>query len=223
MAAAKSDRQYFQQLRSEMIPFIPLGRQRVLEIGCGDGLFLSSLPDVDERWGIEPDSTAATQATDRLSRVLCGRFDDVVADLPENYFDIIVCNDVIEHMSDHDQFFDKVKNFIRPSGVLVGSVPNVRYYRNLMELLLLRDWHYRSNGVLDKTHLRFFTRRSLRHSLVVHGYKIDRLELINRSTPWSWTKWDMLYFASGYLLIALSLGWFRDIRYVQIAFRASPA
>ncbi len=49
---------------------------------------------------------------------------------------------------------------------MVGSVPNVRYFKNLFDLLVLRDWDYKDSGVLDRTHLRYFTLKSLRRSLV---------------------------------------------------------
>ena len=83
----------------------------------------------------------------------------------------MVCNDVIEHMADHDRFLRQIRGHIAPGGVLIGSVPNMRHYRALFELLVLRDWDYRDSGVLDRTHLRFFTARSLRRSLTRAGFE----------------------------------------------------
>ena len=59
--------------------------------------------------------------------------------------------------------------------MLVGSVPNVRFWGNMINLLIRRDWKYEDSGVLDKTHLRFFTRKSLRRLLESAGYRMELL------------------------------------------------
>ena len=73
---------------------------------------------------MEP-SAAADQARTRLDHVFQATFDEADPELPAGYFDVVVCNDVIEHMPDHDVFFEQVKRVLVPGGVIVGSIPNV--------------------------------------------------------------------------------------------------
>src|SRR5215469_9795421 len=104
---------YFQQHRAEMLPFVPTNRRRVLEIGCSSGLFSGSLEGASETWGIEP-SDAADEAAKRLTTVIRGFFDDAKEKLPKNYFDVVICNDVIEHMRDHQKFLGEIGDYIAP-------------------------------------------------------------------------------------------------------------
>jgi len=81
--------------------------------------------------------------------------------LPNDYFDLIICNDVIEHMVDHEAFYNTIKQKVTDNAFMIGSLPNVRFLPNLFELLYFKDWQYRDVGILDRTHLRFFTQKSI--------------------------------------------------------------
>jgi 2-polyprenyl-3-methyl-5-hydroxy-6-metoxy-1,4-benzoquinol methylase len=207
--------------RRDMLPLIPPRRNRILEIGCGEGRFLASIPGVDECWGVEPDPRAAALATQRLSQVVQATFETAKEVLPRHYFDVIVCNDVIEHMVDHDLFLESVKSYLSPGGSLIMSIPNVRHYSNLFELVVARDWEYRDVGILDRTHLRFFTERSLRRACLDHGYRIDEFKRINGGIKWGLSVWGVSIWLFAYALIVLSLGKGRDIAFMQFAVRAS--
>ena len=198
---------YFQNLRPEMIPFLPDDYARVLEIGCGEGRFSDNLKSGSEVWGIEPDGDALAAAPGKLHRVLAGRYEDVHGELPESHFDLVICNDVIEHMEDHDRFFRSIRSKIAPGGSLVASIPNVRYVRNLFRLIVRKEWEYEDDGVLDRTHLRFFTEKSLKRCLIRHGFEIAKFGGINRSTK-----------AAPVAL--LSLGYCADVQFLQFGFRA---
>jgi 2-polyprenyl-3-methyl-5-hydroxy-6-metoxy-1,4-benzoquinol methylase len=213
----------YRQPRAEMLGLLPERYRTVLEIGCDEGDFAARLPG--EVWGVEPQAEAATIAAGRLHRVLVGTFEATRGELPENYFDVVVCNDVIEHMVDHDTFLREIRAYIAPGGVLIGSVPNMRHYRALFELLVLRDWHYRDSGVLDRTHLRWFTARSLRRSLTRAGFTIERFHGINGGIPFApagkfaLSRQHLPHALFGWALIVLTLGVWRDIRFMQLAFR----
>lgn len=170
---------YFAGARDEVAPFLPAQCRRVLEVGCGVGNFRAQLPPHDEYWGIEPHGPSATEAAGRLTRVIHGTFDDAFEQLPDGHFDLLICNDVIEHMTDHDAFLRRVRQKLAPGARLTGSVPNVRHVENLMALMFRRDWAYADDGTLDRTHLRFFTERSLRRSFAEHGCTIEAFGGIN--------------------------------------------
>ncbi len=151
--------------------------------------------------------------------MLLGTYDTVSDQCPENHFDLVVCNDVIEHMSDHDKFLEDIKKKLKPGGVMVGSVPNVRYFGNMFKLVVMRDWAYADQGVLDRTHLRFFTRKSLLRTFLEHGYAVERLVGINSEFG---RRLNLRQIGKNGLLsvvIALSLGYFHDFRFIQYGFR----
>lgn len=214
-----AEQAYFGWARDEMRPFLPARCGKVLEVGCGEGRFSGEIAGGEERWGIEPDAGAAEAARSRLDTVINASFQEALAELPLRHFDTVICNDVIEHMSDHDWFLDIIKSRMTPGGVLVGSLPNVRYYQNLFSLVVAKDWEYKDAGILDRTHLRFFTEKSLRRTLRSHGFRVEEMRGINggisRRAPISGL--------AACAAIVLSAGYFSDIRHLQFAFRARIA
>lgn len=173
--------------RPDMVAWLPAEYSRVLEIGCADGKFREVLNLSCEYWGIEPDHKTASLASQHLSNILIGTFLDVHDQLPDEYFDLIICNDVIEHMSDHDMFLEMIKCKMRQGAYLVGSIPNIRYIKTLYELLIKKEWNYSDMGVLDRTHLRCFTEKSFKETILNHKFVINRCQgikstLMNSST-----------------------------------------
>lgn len=189
----------------------------MLEVGCGYGNFRNNLPDDCEYWGIEPVLSIALHANKILSKVLIGTFQDTFAELPDHYFDCVVCNDVIEHMDDVDVFLQAIKAKIKHDGVIVGSIPNVRYIDNLFNLLVRKDWKYVDSGILDKTHLRFFTEKSSQRTFIANGYLIDEFYGIN---PVAIKKNDAIkrmIQSAGAIIVAWFIG--TDTKYTQFGFR----
>jgi len=123
-------------------------------------------------------------------------------------------------MQDHERFLVKLKTKMKDDGFLVGSVPNVRYVTNLFDLLVRRDWPYTSSGILDRTHLRFFTAKSLCRSLTQAGFTVETLEGINSVLRRPRKPMDAARAAAAIGLIAGTLGHARDVRFAQFAFRA---
>ncbi len=214
---------YYRQQRHDMRAYLPENPRRVLEVGCGEGGFSAGIQGAAEKWGIETNAAAAAVAATRLDRVLTGRFDDVAADLPHDYFDLVVCNDVIEHMDDHDRFLRDIRNYMSPGGILVGSVPNMRNYKILFDLLFLKDWRYQESGIMDRTHLRWFTRNALQRSIEDAGFRIVVLRGMNGSLSPGRAKWAWPRFLFGCLWLAVTFGSGRDIIPAQFGFRAVRA
>lgn len=191
-------------------------------MGCGEGGFSAGIANATEKWGIEPNPAAAEVAASRLDRVLIGRFADVTAELPTQYFDLIVCNDVIEHMEDHDRFLRDVGRYLVKGGALVGSVPNMRNYKVWFDLLCLGEWRYQESCIMDRTHLRWFTQTGLRRSLRDAGYTIEILRGMNGSLSPGRARWAWPRFLFGCLCIGLTCGGARDIVHAQFGFRVRP-
>lgn len=219
MVKAK-EQNYYSKDRAELCTFLPAHYERALDIGCGAGTFRKHLLGDAEVWGIEPSPAAADEARGRLDKVLSGLFETVDDQIPDNYFDLVLCNDVIEHMVDHDWFLEAIKKKMLPQGYIVGSVPNVREYANLKNLLLHKNWEYEEQGTLDRTHLRFFTERSLVNTLTLHDYSIDKFEGINSALTHTRSLKPTIRNMLLRLLIFTTLGSYKDVQYRQFAFRA---
>ena len=205
---------YFGNLREEMLKYVPANAQRILDVGCGGGRFgalLKAARPSTEVWGVEPEREAARDAASRLDRVLATPFDATTA-LPAAYFDAIVFNDSLEHFPDPFPPLMHCKSLLAAHGVIVCSIPNVRYISNLKHLLVDRDWRYEDFGVRDRTHLRFFTYRSILRTMDQAGFRVRSIAGINPA-PLNWRK-------SAFLLLLYP--WVSDTRFQQFAVVASP-
>ena len=205
------DAEYYKNVRPEMLGFIPKSAKTILEIGCGSGNFSAQLvKDGLETWGVEPFEESAKEATEKLTKVLLGTLDEVLQDLPDNYFDAIVMNDVIEHLLEPWDDIINLKSKLKKEGVLVTSIPNVRYSKNLFKLIFNRDWKYTDDLILDRTHYRFFTKKSIKRMYKDCGYNIQRIKGIN-------TTKSFLYFPFAVLFNIVLLGSQLDMFYMQHA------
>jgi SAM-dependent methyltransferase len=136
-------------------------RQRALDVGCANGVFGQSLFSLGfgEVWGVEPDPDCAAQAATRLTGVSQDRFppDDIAGHAP---FDLIAFGDSLEHLEDPWSGLAAARSLLSDGGVLIISVPNVAHYKVLLPALRGR-WQYGAAGLLDRTHLHFFTPQSI--------------------------------------------------------------
>jgi 2-polyprenyl-3-methyl-5-hydroxy-6-metoxy-1,4-benzoquinol methylase len=209
---------YVELERSEMLSFVPEGASRILDVGCAMGRFGQQLK-IDrsaEVWGVEINEHAASTAAKRLDRVFCAPFDASV-DLPRNYFDCITFNDVLEHFSDPYTALIHAKDLLSDGGKIVASIPNVRYFDNIWKLLIDQDWQYMDQGILDRTHLRFFTKKSIVNTFEGLGYRIEYIQgigLLENVHPHRVRKYKWLN--------RLLLNKIADMRYLQFAVVASP-
>lgn len=197
-----------------MMKFVPPVADRVLEIGCAEGTFGAAVKARAgaEVWGIEFNAQAAERASAVIDRVLTGDVDEQSATLPDNHFDVIVCNDVLEHLVDPGVTLTKLRRTLRPGGVVVASIPNIRYFPALRQILVRRDFPAEDAGIFDRTHLRFFTRRSIVRMFEDAGYDIRRMKGINtRVKP------------IGLIASIVSLGYFADGFHMQYACVATAA
>ena len=194
-----------------MTSLLPNKYSKVLEIGCSEGDFRENLSQELEYWGVEPVEHAATIASKKLDKVLIGTYQEMSNHIPNDYFDLVICNDVIEHMVNPDEFFQSIKEKINSDGYLVASVPNVRYLYNLFEILVRKDWKYKNEGILDRTHLRFYTEKSLKRTIIDNGFLIDQFMGINPFWYGSGLKRCLFYFS------ILLFG--KDVRFSQFGIR----
>jgi len=207
---------YYVKDRLEMLPFIPVHASRMLDVGCAEGSFaslvLSKRPGL-EIWGIEPVKAAAQKAQTRLTRVLCSGIESAIDQLPPSHFDCITFNDVLEHLIDPWAILKMMREKLAPGGHLVASIPNLRHFQVMKQVIQEADFRYTHSGVLDRTHLRFFTQKSMVQMFTDCGYKVERIEGINA---------DKLPFKMALINRVMDGAW-DDMQYTQFAIAALAA
>lgn len=179
----KKNENYFNNLRPEMIPFYPKNGKNVLDVGCGNGIFAKHLKETKniEAWGLEMSEKNAILASQVLDKVLIGTCEDKIDELPNNYFDAIYFNDILEHIYNPQEVLERIKIKLKDDGVIISSIPNVRYHDVLFNYLLKKKWEYQESGVLDFTHLKFYTKHSITNLYKKSGYDVIVNEGINKT------------------------------------------
>lgn len=150
--------------------------KRVLDIGSGEGALAAHLAAVgNEVIAVERDARLASAATKRGVHVVNRDIEhDDLEDL--GLFDVIVCADVLEHLVEPELALFKIKRRLAPGGSLVCSIPNVAFYPVRFKLLLGR-FRYIDGGIMDRTHLHFYTRATAKEFIEGAGFKVTREEI----------------------------------------------
>ena len=176
---------YFQSNRPEMLRFITNDPKVSLEVGCREATHSKLLKEklqIKETWGIEPEDNEQMvhEAKNNLDYFINDYLTADTKDLPKNYFDLIVFNDVLEHMYDPWDVLIQTKELLNNDGIIVMSIPNVRHKSILKKLLFNDDFEYKEEGLLDITHIRFFTKKTIIKMLEDCGYEIIKIDsLVN--------------------------------------------
>lgn len=189
---------YYGEVRSDVLPHLPAGVHRVLEVGCGRGVTGELLRRElgAEVTGVELHPGVAEDARGRLARVVIGDVEDpaTAEELARlGPFDLVLALELFEHLAYPERFLERAAGLLRPGGTILLSTPNVGHW-SVVEDLLAGRWDYLPIGLLCYTHLRFFTRRTLEDWLERLGlgeYELipqatgpsPRLEELTESTP----------------------------------------
>jgi 2-polyprenyl-3-methyl-5-hydroxy-6-metoxy-1,4-benzoquinol methylase len=178
---AKKPDGYYESVREDMLKYIPETARTVLEFGCGCGGFTALVKEKlgAECWAVEIDKAAAKEAEKKLDKVINADATEAATDIPNTYFDCIVFLDVLEHLVNPYSLLLTCKEKLTSSGVIVASIPNIRYYRTFMDFVVHGNWDYRDKGIIDKTHLRFFTRNSILKMFNKLGFTVVTCEGIH--------------------------------------------
>ncbi len=143
----------------------------VLDLGCATGYLGRELIKKGcQVIGVESDKSAATVARKFYQRV-------IIADLEEsnnikidgNEFDYVLLLDILEHLKNREQLLATIRKWLKPQGILIISTPNIAHISVRLKLLF-GDFSYSDWGILDKTHLHFFTQKTLEKELIGCGW-----------------------------------------------------
>jgi len=174
------DPQYHQNARTEIVSFLNEPPGVVLDVGCGGG---ATARLVKEKFpgtrvvGIELNPHAAQYAGQFIDDVICDSIDnvDLGTRFPGLQIDTVLLLDVLEHLYDPWRALVRVRSWLDAGARVLASVPNIRNLANLDELAAGR-WEYAENGVLDVTHLRFFTKATLKRMFEETGFAVVHME-----------------------------------------------
>jgi 2-polyprenyl-3-methyl-5-hydroxy-6-metoxy-1,4-benzoquinol methylase len=169
--------------REDVAPFIPREARSALDVGCSEGGFSVSLraalgPDA-RLVGIEAVPESATVARERslFDEVVTGYFPAALEGRTER-FDLISFTDVLEHIYDPRDVLVQAKDFLTPDGAVLACLPNIQYAPIVWQLIRGR-WDYTEQGILDRTHVRFFTRATMVELFLSAGYRVDLVQGVN--------------------------------------------
>lgn len=156
---------YFSRVNPDLLVKVPLSSKRILEIGCGEGrlaaVYQRRNPSV-AYLGVELFEDAGRQASNHMHDVVVGDIEQssTIAELDKRIngekFDALLFGDVLEHLRDPWRVLAELRTRVSEGGVCIACIPNVSHWSLLAEQLKGR-WDYADAGLLDRTHLRFFT------------------------------------------------------------------
>ncbi len=197
----------------------PGAGRRLLDVGIAQGEFTRLLAQRGFAvTGIERDAQLAAYARQACIDLVELDLDRAIPDFREP-FDVIVYGDVLEHLKDPLRVFTGLNHYLAPKGQVVVSVPNIAHLA-IRLMLLFGYFEYMDRGILDRTHLRFFTLRSFRQFLAQGGMRVE--ELVATPLPLSLLlppKWQGRLFRALNAVNALSARLFkRLLGYQFVAF-----
>jgi O-antigen biosynthesis protein len=184
MEQSGASRAYFEYARPEVVALVPTEAARILDIGCAAGALGAGLKKRNscEVWGIEMHPGAAAAARERLDHVIEGDALLLGAELADESFGAVIMADVLEHVENTEGMLALARRIMTPDGKLILSLPNIRHW-SILKMLLEGDWRYLDSGIMDRTHLRFFTLNSAVRALGKAGFKVDHAAGVNVTSP----------------------------------------
>lgn len=181
------DVKYSNHIRSDLVDMLPpfLG-WKFCEVGCGAGATLEYLKARGASYvaGVDIDEQSIEIASRRgLNTALAT--DVEKADLPfkEKEFDCIILADVLEHLYNPWDTLKKLMSYLSDDGYVLISLPNIKHYTILLKLVLHDAWTYTDAGILDNSHIRFFTLQEISGLLKYAGLTTLQVSRNNSSGP----------------------------------------
>ncbi|MHC1682472.1 MAG: glycosyltransferase [Clostridiaceae bacterium] len=176
---------YSTAIRSDLIDLINENQNKdlnILEIGCACGGTLLKLKNVYKNanlFGIEIDKDAASIAS-LFCSVVNKNIEDRDLNYEEKFFDYIIIGDVLEHLYDPWKVLKNIKIYLKKEGSIITCIPNVAHYGVILGLLN-GSWTYEESGILDRTHVRFFTLNEIKK--MFEGAEFRNVEYYKKTLP----------------------------------------
>ena len=165
---------YYLNIRDDLIRLIPPQAKSILEVGCAGGMTGKALREkgFKEIVGIEVNEEVTQTGRSYYDKLIIGDVEKVSLPFEKEHFDCILYGDVLEHLVDPWRVLKRHHAFLKRGGTILCSIPNVRHYKIIKKLVLRGKWEYTEVGIMDRTHLRFFTFDSIRRMIEEAGFEI---------------------------------------------------
>lgn len=174
----KVEDSYFTNIRYDIKALVPENKNnKILEIGCGKGYTLLELKESGKADYIAGVDIVYLDQEILLDKFICCNIEKEVNNLSfcENFFDIIICADVLEHLIDPWNVLRGLKRYLKPNGLLIASIPNIRELTTMITIFFKGDFRYEDSGILDRSHLRFFCKKNIVELFESVGFNIKNI------------------------------------------------
>lgn len=164
---------YYKGIHPKIFEMITPGTQKVLDLGCGTGELgkrLKAEKGVEQVVGIETMPEVAREAKENLDRVIRIDVENVRLDGLAKHFDCIVMSGILHHLKDPWAVVRRFREYLKDDGYVLAAIPNVGHI-SVIKDLLLGKWNYKTEGILDVCHMKFFTLEEMSRMFVNAGYK----------------------------------------------------
>lgn len=197
---------YYSQIRLDLLPLIDRTYQHAIEFGCGEGLTLKYLQErryVETTYGVEIHPHSVNVALNNLDHLWREDVNNFTIPLKIK-FNLVLLPDILEHLVNPWVFLNNLHKFITQDSDIIVSLPNVQHF-TILQNLLIGDWQYQDSGIMDRTHLHYFTLKSAQKMFQDTGYKIVKIKhnggylpkwkgllnyvLQDRIRPWFISQW----------------------------------
>ncbi|MET0758939.1 MAG: class I SAM-dependent methyltransferase [Flavobacterium sp.] len=173
---------YFGNIRIDLINFLNTDQRglKTLEVGAAYAEtlhYLKSNGIASEAIGIDIfEDLANKQNYKPIDHYIFGNIEEM--ELPEynNYFDLILLPDVLEHLIEPQKVLHKLSKYIKAEGTIVVSMPNIRHFSAFIKIFLKGNFKYEESGLFDNTHLRFYCRKDIQDLLTSSGFEVVKQE-----------------------------------------------
>lgn len=176
------DTEYHNNIRTDIFDYLPQAANSILDVGGGTGVTCAAAKKICGAaiaGVIDLSSEAIEASTAGLDFAVCGDIGN--PDFLESFckshgpFDLILCLDILEHLVDPWSAVKKLHSLLEPGGYILTSIPNVRYFDVSLRLVVGGAWSYANAGILDRTHLRFFTKKTAIRLMTSSGLTVDKI------------------------------------------------
>ncbi len=170
---------YFEGARKDFVDELPDDpHAHILEIGCSNGntgALALAMGKCERYAGVEIHRAAALVAREKLSEVLIGDIERIDLPWEQQSFDALILSEVLEHLVDPWKVLLRLHSYLKPGALVLASSPNVSHHR-IIRMLLRGEWNLTDDGIMDRTHLRWFTPKSFAQMFEDCGYQVDKVE-----------------------------------------------
>lgn len=168
---------YYKHIRTDVVSLISKKQDcKILEIGAGFGATLSHLKTTriaKEVVGLDISVNKDLIDTNTIDNFIIGNIEELNLEQYNNYFDVIILADVLEHLINPKEVLEKVANYLNNDGEILISIPNFRHKSAIYKVFFKGNFSYEESGLFDYTHLRFFCKKNIKELVLNSGLNID--------------------------------------------------